>query len=1600
MVDITATINSITKLTEPIGRLNDSIDAVTGTFQKAGQMAERMEAWKDNAKIIERENAIRKKMGKDLQGSAKLQLQAAKTTTKEQLKYMKLSAKAREAEIRQIRWRLMTEKNFTKRQLETASKRIQALKLEKEEILASRKELKELSSVTRSVGKKFKEISDGKIGKAFKVFFAKLAAVLGGASIGSAIITILNSSDAAFKSIAKSMGTSISGAREVTGNFVNSIQALVRLGASMEDIVGSTTALIDASGSVNFANEKNIQTVTKLNKAFGLSNEEAASLVKTMQYGFGMTAKQTEDFANNLRKDAYTGGVSVGIVMRDIQRATENTTFALNKSPEDLKKMAIRARQLGSNLENVDKLGETFGDFETSISTSTKLAAAFGVQMNAFEMTRLAQMGEEEKIQEKLTNDLSRKLVKNNGELVKLTRVQKNELRSLLGDDYPKMLKTTQMMNKLGQAGVKNEEQRAAIADYLVSNNKKFNKQNVTAAKEIIRKREEQLKKEETLDDVIKGQMTFFEDIKGMVSGPIIQAISELNKRFFETDGIGSKVKKKLEEWLPSGKDMVGYFDKAVNFLSAMYNNYMVPIGQWISGVWTQYGDTITGLFDRLGTLAKEHPWLAAMAAGAAAVAIDIGESRLGTSENPMYVQAAGGFFKGIIGTISTLISAITGAIAIQKAASFVTGGRLDLAKSATSVAGRAVGGAQGELIKKGGTRFSEFAKGGVIKQSKQAVGFLGDLGKAAAKLPKVGKFIKIFGAIGAAGAGIAAGQMTGGNALDVVKDGLGGPKGIAGLIGDIAGGIAGGAAAGAALGTLGAGPIGAAAGTVLGGILGGIFGEQFAQAIWGYVDVAIEWTKNTWNKISTAFSPAIENIKEIFRLIGVIWENRVVTPVSNFWKSVKSTFDEEIIKPGKALWGSVKSTFDDLWESAKPFVGQLVNIIAQFNPAVIAFKAMVDLGKKAFDSFMSWFGGSDKSVLDSAGETAAEWTGDLKNWLTEAAQPNALGGVYLAAQGLKVPERGIKANRATLAMVGEENRDEIVIPTERLRKGLPVDPTVAAELASIGVPGYFDGATFGKAGGGASFDARGVAAATASVEAASVGLMNSAGDISMREERLGRAIDEQTAAWKRQSNIQLQINKLEIKKEQQNKVQVGKMLEMIGKGLEASESHIKSNEQAFRQSGAIGNFLADNASLMGDVGQILQAKDKKEAATNFALDILGKKLENLSLNIGGGPSGPDTSGISGAISQAIATDLGKGLQEYAKLVNAGMDKNTAGMAALGNSLLSEKTSREAGNAKIQAAQDKYAKMQENLMAVTGQSAEQAQKALDEELAKTDEGRALLADKNKEKQADPTGLGDRFKEGVGGIAQSAALMMQSGASMKDAALSALKQKAMDMAKEKATKVLQGAAGAVPVIGPILQSLVPIIVEFLPQVLKWLSKHWKEIPKMIFKFFVKIRQFMFKAFMFINKLPFILIKKIISIMKKVPGAIFRAIKNMVKSILPFAEGGIIRQPTIAAIGETGEKEMVVPIDRIRNGGTVNPEVMSELRGLTPYLGQTGTTNTTTTNNTTASNEALIAEIRALRGEIAAMANRPIEVKMDGRKVARAVGQQFQEISNGY
>ena len=77
----------------------------------------------------------------------------------------------------------------------------------------------------------------------------------------------------------------------------------------------------------------------------------------------------------------------------------------------------------------------------------------------------------------------------------------------------------------------------------------------------------------------------------------------------------------------------------------------------------------------------------------------------------------------------------------------------------------------------------------------------------------------------------------------------------------------------------------------------------------------------------------------------------------------------------------------------------------------------------------------------------------------TRTNKHQILGTLYTKGpkgqKSAKKSAKGKYVNRPTLMMVGEEGRGEIVIPTERIRKGLPINAGVAKELGSIGVPGF-----------------------------------------------------------------------------------------------------------------------------------------------------------------------------------------------------------------------------------------------------------------------------------------------------------------------------------------------------------------------------------------------------------------------------------------------------------------------------------------------------------------------------------------------------------------
>ena len=97
-----------------------------------------------------------------------------------------------------------------------------------------------------------------------------------------------------------------------------------------------------------------------------------------------------------------------------------------------------------------------------------------------------------------------------------------------------------------------------------------------------------------------------------------------------------------------------------------------------------------------------------------------------------------------------------------------------------------------------------------------------------------------------------------------------------------------------------------------------------------------------------------------------------------------------------------------------------------------------------------SAIGGAAGSIVPVAGTAAGGLAGGVAgDELGQYILENYFGGAAAKGQVVSSPK---------LFMVGEENKKEVIIPTERIRKGLPINADVAAELGSIGVPGYMTG--------------------------------------------------------------------------------------------------------------------------------------------------------------------------------------------------------------------------------------------------------------------------------------------------------------------------------------------------------------------------------------------------------------------------------------------------------------------------------------------------------------------------------------------------------------
>ena len=205
------------------------------------------------------------------------------------------------------------------------------------------------------------------------------------------------------------------------------------------------------------------------------------------------------------------------------------------------------------------------------------------------------------------------------------------------------------------------------------------------------------------------------------------------------------------------------------------------------------------------------------------------------------------------------------------------------------------------------------------------------------------------------------------------------------------------------------------------------------------------------WEQLKGLVSSAL---LPLFTELGTMLHDQL-KPMMNEATNMASAFGKSIneaMSGAKGLGPKLKAAFAVIQVTLTPIFTQMGNAIGSaFMGGVANWFKTTTLGRM-ISAMMS----SDAAY----GATAGAGIGSFFGGPVGAAIGAGVGYVGGAANAFMGSAPAVNATGQvhrgpTLALVGEENRSEVVIPTERLRRGLPVSGSVSRELQSIGVPGF-----------------------------------------------------------------------------------------------------------------------------------------------------------------------------------------------------------------------------------------------------------------------------------------------------------------------------------------------------------------------------------------------------------------------------------------------------------------------------------------------------------------------------------------------------------------
>jgi hypothetical protein len=191
--------------------------------------------------------------------------------------------------------------------------------------------------------------------------------------------------------LGKSFGISYKAANGIRQEFVKYSRAAEDSFVNTDRLLKAQSELTEQLGFAVKFSGKEAETFSRLTEIVGLSAQEAGNLARFS----AATGKTTKDYVADVRKAAFFAQQSTKThfsdkqILQEVSKLSAGILIKFQGNPKAIAEAVVQAKKLGSSLEQINKIGDSMLNWESSIENELEAELITGRKLN-FERARAA----------------------------------------------------------------------------------------------------------------------------------------------------------------------------------------------------------------------------------------------------------------------------------------------------------------------------------------------------------------------------------------------------------------------------------------------------------------------------------------------------------------------------------------------------------------------------------------------------------------------------------------------------------------------------------------------------------------------------------------------------------------------------------------------------------------------------------------------------------------------------------------------------------------------------------------------------------------------------------------------------------------------------------------------------------------------------------------------------------------------------------------------------------------------------------------------------------------------------------------------------------